>query len=61
MDTSITIRSLAWDGDEIHAWGGGGIVADSACDTEYRESLTKVEPLLEELQPGAIAALLRDP
>jgi para-aminobenzoate synthetase component 1 len=61
MDTSITIRSLAWDGRKIHAWGGGGIVADSACDTEYRESLTKVEPLLEELQPGAIAALLKDP
>ncbi len=59
MDTSITIRSLAWDGHEIHAWGGGGIVADSVCDTEYRESLTKVEPLLEELLPGAIATILR--
>lgn len=61
MDTSIAIRSLVWDGAEIHAWGGGGIVADSDCDTEYRESLTKVEPLLEELQAGSVAALLRDP
>ena len=60
MDTSITIRSLAWDGEQIHAWGGGGIVADSRCDTEYRESLTKVEPLLEELRPGALAEVLRD-
>jgi para-aminobenzoate synthetase component 1 len=46
MDTSIAIRTLVFDGVEIHAWGGGGLVADSECEAEYRESLTKIEPLV---------------
>ena len=44
----------------IHAWGGGGLVADSDCDTEYRECLTKVEPLLNVLAGGAARQPLRD-
>jgi para-aminobenzoate synthetase component 1 len=47
MDTSIAIRSLVWDGREIHAWGGGGLTAESDCEGEYRECLTKIEPLLQ--------------
>jgi para-aminobenzoate synthetase component 1 len=46
MDTSIAIRTLVCDGRRIHAWGGGGLVADSECEAEYRECLTKIDPLL---------------
>lgn len=50
MDSSIAIRSLlAMDG-QISCWGGGGIVADSDCDAEYQESITKVRVLLDTLQ-----------
>jgi len=52
MDVNIAIRTLVWDGERIHAWGGGGIVADSEAQTEYRETLVKIEPLLD----GLIAA-----
>ncbi len=47
MDSSITIRTLVRDGDTIHAWGGGGIVADSEAESEYQETLTKISPLLQ--------------
>lgn len=46
MDSSITIRTLIRDGEKIHAWGGGGIVADSDAESEYQETLTKITPLL---------------
>jgi len=60
MDTSIAIRTLVCHGGEVHAWGGGGIVADSDCETEYRESLTKIEPLLNGLLECNASAALRD-
>ena len=47
MDSSITIRTLVRDGNKIHAWGGGGIVADSEAESEYQETLTKISPLLK--------------
>jgi len=50
MDTSIAIRTLLRDGDRIYCWGGGGIVADSVMDTEYRESLAKVKLLMNTLE-----------
>lgn len=50
MDSNIAIRSLVLSGDEIHCWGGGGIVADSKADAEYAESLTKVQVLLDGLR-----------
>ena len=50
MDTSIAIRTLVCDGDRIHCWGGGGIVADSETDQEYRESIAKVQVLMETLE-----------
>lgn len=50
MDSSITIRTLIRDGDQLHAWGGGGIVADSDGEAEYQETLTKISPLLRALQ-----------
>ncbi len=50
MDTSIAIRTLVCDGDSIHCWGGGGIVADSETDQEYRESIAKVQVLMDTLE-----------
>lgn len=50
MDTNIAIRTLACDKNQIHCWGGGGIVADSEVDTEYQESIAKVNVLMETLE-----------
>lgn len=50
MDTSIAIRTLVCDGDKIHCWGGGGIIADSETDKEYQESIAKVKVLMETLE-----------
>ena len=50
MDTSIAIRTLVCDGEQIHCWGGGGIVADSETDTEYQESIAKVKLLMTTLE-----------
>lgn len=50
MDTSIAIRTLVCAGDQIHCWGGGGIVADSETEQEYRESIAKVSLLMETLE-----------
>lgn len=61
MDTSIAIRTLVCDGAQVHAWGGGGIVADSDAQTEYRETLTKIAPLLEGLRGMGAAGPLRRP
>lgn len=50
MDTSIAIRTLVCDRERIHCWGGGGIVADSDPQEEYRESLAKVALLMTSLE-----------
>lgn len=50
MDTSIAIRTLVRDRERIHCWGGGGIVADSDPQEEYRESLAKVALLMTSLE-----------
>ena len=49
LDSSITIRSLVADGDQLHCWGGGGIVADSDAKHEYEETLSKGRALYEAL------------
>jgi len=49
MDSSIAIRSAIADGEQLHLWGGGGIVADSDPATEYQESLTKIGLLMKTL------------
>ena len=46
MDTSITIRTLLCKDDKIHAWAGGGIVADSTWQSEYQETFAKVDKIL---------------
>lgn len=50
MDTNIAIRTLIADGDNIHCWGGGGIVADSDPDKEFEESMNKIRLLLQTLE-----------
>lgn len=50
VDTSIAIRTLLCDGNKIHCWGGGGIIADSETEQEYRESIAKVQVLMETLE-----------
>ena len=50
MDTSIAIRTLLCEDNKIHCWGGGGIIADSEIEQEYRESIAKVQVLMETLE-----------
>lgn len=51
MDSSIIIRTLVIDGDEIILQAGGGIVADSQAAAEYEETLDKARPLMACLEP----------
>jgi para-aminobenzoate synthetase component 1 len=54
MDTSIVIRTyLARDG-QIYFQAGGGIVADSDSELEYRETLDKARGLIETLVEGSL-------
>jgi para-aminobenzoate synthetase component 1 len=50
MDSSILIRSLLAEDGELHCWGGGGVVADSACDAEHREIFDKIGGYLRTLE-----------
>lgn len=50
MDTSITIRTLVAEQGELHVWAGGGLVADSQCDSEYQETLDKLSRILPVLE-----------
>lgn len=50
MDTNIAIRTLVCDKENLHCWGGGGIVADSICEKEYEETIAKVNLILQNLQ-----------
>jgi para-aminobenzoate synthetase component 1 len=46
LDTSIVIRTFVATGGELYFQAGGGIVADSDPELEYRETLDKVAGLL---------------
>jgi para-aminobenzoate synthetase component 1 len=48
-DLSVVIRTLLVTGEQVHLHVGGGIVADSEPDAEYRESLDKARALLAAL------------
>lgn len=61
MDSNICIRTLVATKEatddpatpakgELHCWAGGGIVADSDCESEYQETFDKVNNLLECLE-----------
>jgi para-aminobenzoate synthetase component 1 len=49
MDTSIVIRTFVATGGEVYFQAGGGIVADSDPELEYRETLDKARGLIETL------------
>ncbi|MDA0656988.1 MAG: aminodeoxychorismate synthase component I, partial [Proteobacteria bacterium] len=57
METSIVIRTLLVDGQEVIAQAGGAIVADSNPAQEYDESLSKVRALLRCLDPEGQSAV----
>lgn len=46
MDTNIAIRTLVHKDDRVYFWAGGGIVADSVSESEYRECYTKAEAIM---------------
>ena len=46
MDTNIAIRTLVHHRGRMYCWAGGGIVADSELDAEYRECLDKAAAML---------------
>jgi len=50
MDSSIAIRTVVCDRENIYCWGGGGVVADSTPAGEYQESLDKIQVLLDGLK-----------
>lgn len=50
MDSNIAIRTVIADKTHLHCWGGGGIVADSDPDTEYAESMHKIQLMLDTLE-----------
>ena len=53
MDSNICIRTLLCKDETIYCWGGGGIVADSNCEDEYKESITKVKNLMDILEDAS--------
>jgi para-aminobenzoate synthetase component 1 len=50
MDTSIAIRTGVYSAGEFRFWAGGGIVADSELQKEYRETLDKASSMLQLMQ-----------
>lgn len=46
MDSNIAIRTLICSEGQIHCQAGGGIVADSDANSEYQETLDKVNKIL---------------
>ncbi|MEW8505079.1 MAG: aminodeoxychorismate synthase component I [Candidatus Thiodiazotropha sp.] len=50
MDSNIAIRTLVHSEGIIRLWAGGGIVADSDPEAEYRETYHKASALLELLR-----------
>lgn len=41
LDSNIAIRTLVQEADRLYLWSGGGLVADSSPEAEYREILDK--------------------
>lgn len=50
LDSNIAIRSLLCERGTVNCWGGGGIVADSDCEGEYRETWDKVGRFIRTLE-----------
>ena len=47
--SNICIRTLLYQAPHLYCWAGGGIVMDSAWQTEYAEADWKVGRLLKDL------------
>ena len=45
MNSSICIRTILAEANQLYCWAGGGIVADSDVEAEYQETLDKVKHL----------------
>ncbi|WP_133878055.1 chorismate-binding protein [Paractinoplanes brasiliensis] len=45
VDLGLTIRTVAADGNRVHAWAGGGIVWDSDPEAEVAEAAAKLAPI----------------
>ncbi len=58
MDTSIVIRTYLALRGQVYFQAGGGIVADSDPEQEYRETIDKARALIECLVPSASAERL---
>ncbi|MFC3095788.1 aminodeoxychorismate synthase component I [Alteromonas sediminis] len=52
MDSSICIRTLLAEKQQLYCWAGGGIVVDSIAEDEYQETLDKVAKILPLLEKG---------
>ncbi|MBE5254280.1 aminodeoxychorismate synthase component 1 [Mixta mediterraneensis] len=52
MDTSITIRTLIAENQQLYCSAGGGLVADSELHAEYQETFHKVSRILPALDKG---------
>ncbi|NDV91296.1 aminodeoxychorismate synthase component I [Alteromonas sp. 345S023] len=50
LDSSICIRTLLAENNQLHCWAGGGIVLDSKAHEEYQETLDKVSKILPVLE-----------
>lgn len=49
-ELNIAIRTLLRLGDDLYAWAGGGIVADSEAEAEYQECFDKMGALMRALE-----------
>ena len=52
---NIAIRTLLRVEDALYAWAGGGIVADSVCESEYEECFNKIGAMLKLLEDEFLA------
>jgi para-aminobenzoate synthetase component 1 len=56
MDSSIVIRTYSALRGQVYFQAGGGIVADSDVELEYRETLDKARALIETLMESPVAS-----
>ncbi len=56
MDTNIAIRTAVFANGQIRFWAGGGLVADSEVDKEYRETLDKASSMLQLMEHFRVGA-----
>lgn len=59
MDLNIAIRTMVVAEGTARFWAGGGIVADSQLDAEYRETFDKARALLRLLEQNAVPQVAR--